>query len=76
MKIIKNLHSFLIYIDEYSLIPIQSLYDRDYLYSKFHFWRSWDVSLPTGVEIHTETKTSIVLSFRISVNPEKVHIKT
>ncbi len=31
MKIIKNLHSFLIYIDEYRLIPSQSLYDRDYL---------------------------------------------
>ena len=31
MKIIKNLHSFLIYINEYSLILSQSLYDRDYL---------------------------------------------
>ena len=31
MKIIKNLHYFSIYINEYSLILSQSLYDRDYL---------------------------------------------
>ena len=32
--------------------------------------------LLTVVEILTETKTYIVLSFRISVKPEKVHTKT